>query len=172
MSQPLLPLARRNGLVVQDLPPDEILVYDKEAQTGLCLNRAAALVWRRCDGVTTVGELTRQLQGELGIDSAEAAEDAVWLAIDRLSRAHLLVEPLTPPVIEAGLSRRECVKKLAIVSALSIPVLASLKAPTVSAACTPQGGACTQDNQCCTGLICCGRNGRGNKDKCVPDALC
>ena len=53
-----LPRMREQGLVVDDLP-DEVLVYDLDRHQAHCLNRTAALVWRHCDGQTTVKEIAR-----------------------------------------------------------------------------------------------------------------
>jgi hypothetical protein len=44
-----MPLVRTVDLVIQELG-QEILVYDLTCNKAHCLNRAAALVWRRCDG--------------------------------------------------------------------------------------------------------------------------
>src|SRR5437879_10417193 len=105
-----VPRARNEGLVVQELP-DELLVYDLERHRSHCLNRTAALVWRHCDGKTTVTEIANLLQREL---SVPADEEAVWLALDRLDRAHLLRERLTLPASAARTSRRALVRKLAM----------------------------------------------------------
>ena len=48
-----LPLARRERLLVEELP-DEVLVYDLDREKAHCLNRTAALIWNHCDGRTTV----------------------------------------------------------------------------------------------------------------------
>src|SRR4051812_27187471 len=85
---PPAPKARADGLVVQELM-DEILVYDLVRHRSHCLNRTAALVWRHCDGSSSVPEMARRLHQELG---APVGEEAVWLALNRLSRAHLLHE--------------------------------------------------------------------------------
>jgi len=58
------PKARTEGIVVRELP-EEVLVYDLERHAAVCLNRTAALVWKRCDGRASVGELSRSLAAEL-----------------------------------------------------------------------------------------------------------
>ena len=65
-----LPAARQAGLVVRELP-GETLVYDLENNKAHCLNGTAALVWRRCDGQTTVAELAQTLHEELGLPADE-----------------------------------------------------------------------------------------------------
>jgi hypothetical protein len=52
----LIPCARTEGLVVQTLA-DEVLVYDLERHKAHCLNHAAALIWKHCDGRTSVAEM-------------------------------------------------------------------------------------------------------------------
>ena len=66
-----LPLARSEGLLVEELG-DETLVYDRESHEAHCLNRSAALVWRHCDGTTTVADMVSLLQQELDIPADES----------------------------------------------------------------------------------------------------
>ena len=66
---------------------DETLLYDHQRHKGHCLNATAALVWRHCDGNTSVEELTRIVAQEMGI--AQAAQ-VVGLALEQLGRRHLL----------------------------------------------------------------------------------
>ena len=57
----LLPRARQEELVVEELP-DETLVYDLKRHKAHCLNRAAALVWQHCDGRTTSSDMAEILE--------------------------------------------------------------------------------------------------------------
>ena len=59
-----LPRARIDGLVIKELP-NETLVYDLERDEAHCLNQAAALVWKHCDGKTTIVKMTSLLQAQL-----------------------------------------------------------------------------------------------------------
>src|SRR5574341_33574 len=122
----MLPAAREDRLVVQEVS-DEVLVYDLDRHKAHCLNRTAALVWRHCDGRTTVAEMAALLRNELGCPVEEAV---VWSALDRLGRAHLLRGRLTPPAGVARLSRREMMRKLALAGGLSVllPAVASIDA--------------------------------------------
>ena len=81
-----LPHARDEELAVQELA-DEVLVYDLKRHKAHCLNPAVARIWKRCDGKTTVAELARHL-GEA--EESAIAEEAVWVALEQLSKAHLL----------------------------------------------------------------------------------
>ena len=93
----LMPLARQDELVVEELQ-DETLVYDLKRHKARCLNRTAALVWQHCDGQTTVTELAALLEEQLATPTDETV---VWMALDRLGRAHLLSEPVTLPADRA-----------------------------------------------------------------------
>jgi len=129
----MLPRAREEGLVVRELP-DEVLVYDLDRHKAHCLNRSAALVWRHCDGQTTVAEMAALLQREL---KSPADETVVWLALDRLGRAHLLREPAVPPGSAARYSRREVMRKMGMGAAVLVPMVTSIvaQAATSTASC-------------------------------------
>jgi hypothetical protein len=123
----LMPRARQDELVVEELQ-DETLVYDLKSHKARCLNRTAALVWRRCDGRTSVADVAALLQKELEIPADEAV---VWMALDRLGRAHLLSEPVALPADKTQYSRREMLRTLRRVAGISLllPVIDSIVAP-------------------------------------------
>ena len=127
----LMPRARQDELVVEELP-DETLVYDLNRHKARCLNRTAALVWRRCDGQTSVAEVAALLEEQLATPTDEAV---VWMALDRLGTAHLLSEPVTLPADRAQYSRREVLRTLRRAAGISLlPVVASILAPRAAAA--------------------------------------
>ena len=64
MNNPNNPMARQNGIVVQEMP-DEVLVYDLDSNKAHCLNQSAALVWKSCDGTNTVGDIVKQFDGKV-----------------------------------------------------------------------------------------------------------
>ncbi|HEX7174439.1 MAG TPA: PqqD family protein [Pyrinomonadaceae bacterium] len=142
------PQARTEGLIVREAE-GEVLVYDPERHRAICLNQTAALVWRGCDGRTTVAGLARLLHDEL---DAPLAESAVWLALDRLGREHLLRERVRRPPGRAAISRRDLVRRIGVAAAL--PLITSILAPTAKAAasCLQSGMACTSPVECCSQL--------------------
>ena len=147
------PLARKEGLVVQELP-EEVLVYDLERDRAHCLNESAAFVWQHCDGRTTAGKIARSLGKKV---NAPVDEKVVWFAIDQLRRNHLMAGAAVPPQLIAGLNRREMVRTLGLAAAVAVPVVASIVAPTPAQAttCVGQGGSCVGNpNACCVGLTC------------------
>jgi hypothetical protein len=146
----LSPIARKDELVIEELP-EEILVYDTKRHKAHCLNQTAALVWKNCDGQTSIPDITRILQKE----SKVPVDDAVaTLALEQLGKAHLLQEPLTPPAGREGLSRREAVRRIGFAAAISLPLVTSIVAPTPTqaATCLGTGAGCTTGAECCSGI--------------------
>jgi len=143
-----LPVARKEEIVVHELP-DETLVYDLKRHRALCLNRTAALVWKRCDGQTTVAEVTALLEREL---RTPVEPKVVWFALQRLERARLLRGRANLPPETSRLARRDLLR-LGLVAALAVPIIVSVLAPTAAqaASCKAGGAACTVDRECCSG---------------------
>jgi hypothetical protein len=146
------PLARDQGLIIHELP-DETLIYDLTRHRAHRLNHTAALIWRQCDGQSTVADMTSRLQKEL---NSSLREEMVWMALDRLGKAQLLREQVTPPADSAHYSRREMMRKLGMAGGLTLllPVVMSIGAPTAAHVdtaccgqlCGPDGGSA-----CCSG---------------------
>ena len=123
------PHARKESLLVEELS-DETLVYDEERHKAHCLNQTAAFVWHHCDGQTSVGELARLLEDELGI---RANEEVVWLALDRLERVQLLQRRAQHGTETPRYSRRQLVTRLGQIG-IAIPMVVSIVAPLAAAA--------------------------------------
>jgi hypothetical protein len=144
----MTPHARHDKLLVQELG-DELVVYDQERHRAHRLNRAAALVWRHCDGRTTVAELTALLRAELNVS---ADEEVVWFALDCLRKAGLLRERLPrPPAAASGISRRQVVRRLGRTAAVAllVPAVTTVVA-LMPAHGKPRGdGICT----CLSGIV-------------------
>jgi hypothetical protein len=142
----VLPLARTTQLVIQELP-DELLVYDLDRHKAHCLNQSSAAVWKRCDGKTTVAQMTRLLEREL---NAPAGDDVVWLALRQLRRFHLLVEGNEAPAV-MKVSRRDLVRKY-LPATLALPLIISIASPAAAQAASKCAGPC----ESCEVLPCCG----------------
>ncbi len=150
------PHARKEGLLVEELS-DETLVYDLERHKAHCLNQTAAFVWHHCDGQTSVGELARLLEDELGIP---ANEDVVWLALDRLERVHLLRERGEHRTETPRYSRRQLVTRLGQIG-IALPMIVSIVSPLAAAAVSCVTVAqCTATSPPCSGLPICGFPGK------------
>lgn len=139
------PEARRDGLIVVDLD-DEILLYDRSRHRAHRLNHMAALVWRLCDGQTSIAGLTTRLTEQTG---APVGEDLVRLALDRLSRGRLLKQSLMLSPGETGVDRRAFVRQVAVAAGLAalMPVVESIIAPTLAYAASC-GMTCLNNADC------------------------
>ena len=132
---------------------DELLVYDQQRNVGHCLNAMAAAAWKLCDGKKDASELAKILTQQF---SAPVDEPVVLLALEELSKAHLLFE-VEKPVRRS--SRREAIRAIGIAGAIALPLVTSLVAPTPAraASCLANGRPCVNNVQCCSGK--CGSGG-------------
>lgn len=166
MKNPQFPAARKSGLVVQEVP-DEVLVFDLESNKAHCLNKTAAMVWKSCDGNTSVPEIAKFIANKTG---KSANDDLVWLAIDQLAQNNLLETQVSAPM--NGQTRREVIKKIGLASMIAIPVVASLVAPqnalaNVSCVCGMSFDCGLPGFESCPSTICCAPAGT-----CAPDPMC
>ena len=150
-----LPVARKNDIVVQELP-GETLVYDLRQHKAHCLNQTAALVWSHCDGETDAATIATLLGTELhrAID-----EDVVWLALKQLQKVGLLEREAVAVGAKSNVSRREVMRRLGAATALALPLVTSVVAPTAA-----QTSSVPPACQCCT-------TGIGNNAGCPPVCL-
>lgn len=123
MNNPQFPIARKTGIVIQEVP-DEVLVYDLDTNKAHCLNQTAALIWKSCDGSKSVSDIAKHVESLAG---GRISDDFVWLAIDQLNENNLLEKEVQANF--NGLSRRDVIKKIGLTSMIAIPVIASLVAP-------------------------------------------
>ena len=158
MKNPLNPIARSNGLVVQEMP-DEVLVYDMDSNKAHCLNETAAFVWKSCDGTNSVADIVREFETNVG---GRVSEDFVWLAIDQL-RENGLMSAGTESRF-AGQSRREVLKKIGLASMVALPVIASLV--------TPQSALASGSCGCINPPACLTQPGCPNTANCNPAGIC
>ncbi|HWO01129.1 MAG TPA: PqqD family peptide modification chaperone [Blastocatellia bacterium] len=145
-----VPRAIKEGLVVQEMP-NELLVYDLVRNKAHCLNQTAALVWKRCDGKTSVKQMVRLLEKDTECPIDEAV---VWLAFDQLAKANLLQGQAGKWSGAPGISRREVMRRIGLAAAVSLPIVTSIVAPKAVAAinCRTSGQPCTTSAQCCSGV--------------------
>jgi hypothetical protein len=175
----LAPRARQSGLIVRDLE-DEVLVYDLERNQAHCLNRTAGLVFRYCDGITTIGELVELLRTHIG---PEADEQTVWHALLRLGKDELLQEQVSW-VAKPGMTRRELMQRAGIAVAAATVTSIVVPSATHAASITHICSSSTERFPCCpTGTECgpdqnyvcvqCGGTSPDGKSACCQNAgLC
>ena len=146
-----LPRARGENIVSRRVQ-DELIIYDKARGVATCLNSFAADVWDRCDGRSSPAAIAQALSQSR---PEPVDERAVWLAVNRLSRAKLLEEPIKiPPAVPGGANRRELLRQLGLGAAAAVPVVLSVNAPTAAqaASCLPVGAVVQNSSQCCSGM--------------------
>lgn len=139
-SDRLVPTARSHGLIVERLG-EETLVYDTDTDRAHSLGPLASSVLDHCDGQSTIAAVA----GRLGLPQAHVLD-----ALAELEGCGLLVRD--------GLSRRDAVRKVAVVGAAAAagaPLIKSIVAPAPAQAGSPvciatgQSG-CLIDPDCCS----------------------
>lgn len=157
------PTARKNGLVIQEMP-EEVLVYDLNTNKAHCLNETAAFVWKECDGKNSVSDIIKNFENQSG---NKLNEDLVWLAIDQLSEKDLLENGFETKF--AGQNRREVLKKVGLAAVVALPLVSSLTAPTsvlAAASCACPSGS----PGACAPLTACPNSGNCNPSfQCAPN---
>lgn len=126
------PMARKEGLLVEELP-DEVLVYDLDRKKAHCLNNTAALIWQHCDGNRSVSEIALAVSRLL---NAPIDDEVVWYGLNHLGKTRLLEEQVPRPSETPNQTRRDLIRKIGL--AVSIPLVISVLAPPASA-----GVSCT-----------------------------
>jgi hypothetical protein len=146
----MIPHARRDNLLIQEVG-GELVIYDRKEHHIHSLNPTTAMVWRHCDGRTSVTEMAGLLARETGLS---ADENLVWLALKQLHEADLLSDPV-PDTDWAMMSRREVVRGLERIGAISLllPTIASTTAPTMAMAQSATFQACREGFFACRDLV-------------------
>lgn len=158
------PLARKEGLVVKELP-EEMLVYDLERHKAHCLNPTAAMVWTACDGARGIPELARHVSAKVG---SPIDEEFVLLALDQLGKARLM-ESAGGRRQPSGISRRDLLRKGVIAAAVALPLVTSIVAPTAYAANSCNALLCSSTTNTCDPAPGCHCNGGPGLGTCVAD---
>ena len=121
-----LPVAKNENIVTKTLA-DETLVYDLETNQAYCLNETCAAVWLACDGTKTVADISSTLTVKL---KSPVNEELVYLALSVLDKENLMVKGAELTQSLSGMSRREMVRRVGATTAVAIPFVSSLVAPT------------------------------------------
>ena len=108
----------------------ETLVYDESRHQAFCLNQSSSVIWRLANGERTLAEIRAAASLEL---ETLVSEEFVLFALDELRRDGL-VEPLMTAKDRPTISRRILLQRLGAGSALLLPAVASIIAPTAAQA--------------------------------------
>jgi hypothetical protein len=152
-AEAIMPAARSEGLVIEHLA-GETLIYDLERDQLHQLNATAAAVFELCDGRTPLAALADRAAQRL---ERPVTSEAVRAALEQLAERELLDRP---PELGTGVSRREVVRRAALVggAAAAAPLITSIVAPTPARAQSPEcpgpGSGCSNADDCCDGLQC------------------
>jgi hypothetical protein len=142
------PKKLKSGLIIRRLD-GETLVYNKATLRASCLGRLAANVWDRCDGRTSVSEITKAIPA----GHVEAIdEQTIWRTIQSLEESGLL-EQAVEPLVDSD--RRRALKALSIGAAAAS--ITTIVVPSVAdaASCAPSGAPCNLANPgACCSLTC------------------
>ncbi len=157
VNAPLLPRARTDQLLVMDID-GETLVYDLAGHRAHCLNGVAGIIWRLCDGRTSVDRI---IPGVASATGTCPDEDLVWYALRRLNGARLL-EGFRAVAPAHVVTRRDLFRRMTAAGfgLMLLPTVATIVAPTTlqaQASCLPSGAPCSRS----TGPRCCVGNCRG-----------
>ena len=153
------PKARKDNVIAREFG-SEVLIYDSSRDKALCLNRTAALVWKYCDGRTSIKQITDRLGKEINSESnMRIDERLVWYAISQLRREHLLEDQVEIPAgvlasMKGHLNRRQVIRTLGLTSIVLLPLVSSIIAPRAAqaATCLPSGANCNSGLQCCSSI--------------------
>lgn len=152
------PLSRKVDIVIQELEK-EVLIYDLKKNKAYCLNQTSAMVWQECDGTKTIGEITEVLNKRL---KTHVSEDIIWLALKQFKNDDLLDNKKEFLSDFDKLSRREIVRRIGFASAVALPILSSIIAPSAvnaQSACfsADNSGSNSTPGCSCVGTFdCCG----------------
>jgi hypothetical protein len=146
--------ARRDDIFAEDIL-DEVLVYDRGADTAHCLSEPAAVAWRTCDGGATLDEIANQLIARDLADAGAASAELADAAVAELIEKRLL--DASGVDASAAISRRKALRRIGGIGVAAVvgPLIVSAGIPSVAAASTacksPGSGPCTvSPNNCCT----------------------
>jgi hypothetical protein len=152
MSRATRPRARTDVLV-RELD-DDVLVFDPVSDRAVSLNRTAAAVWALCDGTRSVEQLAGEATTSLG---EPVSPELVDFALDELAASGLLAERDARASRVRGMTRREALRKIALTSAVAVPVVASIAAPAAAQtqSCLPNGTlrTCTNTAPGCVQIV-------------------
>lgn len=120
--------ARKDNLLVQNLD-EEVVVYDQDTDQVHRLNGAAAVVWRSCDGKTTVADMAATLASETELPEDETI---IHHALKQFDKAGLLLEGVPALHDIERISRRRLIAKLSVGAGIAVllPLVSSMVAPS------------------------------------------
>jgi hypothetical protein len=128
-----LPALRNENIVVQELDA-EILLFDLKNNQAYSLNETSAKVYRACGNEITIEELKRR---------THFTDELIHLTLEKMQKANLLIENINYADTFNSVNRREIIKRIALSSTVTLPVISSIVIPTAAnAASNPVNASC------------------------------
>jgi hypothetical protein len=136
----------REGLLRHPLG-DQVLVYDRTRDRIHLLDRVTASVVDSLERGDTAAGIATQLEQRM---NSNGGEDLLALALDELEKAELTENNVPTPVRIADVTRREILRRFAMVgAAVLVPTIITLTPNTASGqASVGCGSACTSTASC------------------------
>ncbi len=119
----------RQDLIVKELE-NELLIYDEKSKKALCLNASSALIWKMCDGVTAVAEISERTARSLGMPLDDTF---VSFALERFRADDLLEPGFHAPAETAAITRAQVMRRIGragVAAAVAVPLVTAIMAPT------------------------------------------
>jgi hypothetical protein len=129
MHNPHAPRSIQRDILVQ-VVGEETVLYDEVRKEAFCLNETSSVVWQLADGQKTVAQIGELLSVRFQI---EISQSLVLFALQELRKRGLLEQPLLIETTHV-VSRRSLLRALGPCSALLIPSIAAIVAPTAAQA--------------------------------------
>jgi Coenzyme PQQ synthesis protein D (PqqD) len=136
MKQDILPLARQNEIVVQN-SNNEVLIYDLKTNKVWCLNETSAAIWQLCNGKNDVDSIANHLKLQT---NQQIPLELVEIALEKLSDENLIENYQSQIIPTNKKSRREIIRKIGLATAIALPIVSSLIAPSSVAAASCSAG--------------------------------
>jgi hypothetical protein len=128
----------RQDLIVKELDK-ELLIYDEQSKKAYCLNDSSAVIWKMCDGKTTIAELATKVQHELNFCVDEAF---VTFALGQMHKDGLLESGFVETA-KAAVTRSQLIARLGqagLVAAAAVPLVTAIMTPTAAKAYNSRPG--------------------------------
>lgn len=126
MTKSYRPKARDKEIIIHETK-DETLVYHQGRNKAFLLNSTIAEVWRHCNGLRDIGELSTSVFPNSG---KTLDENLIKLSLDILQKEDLFEEDSNTADFFRKISRRELIRKAGLSSMVALPVLMKIVVPT------------------------------------------
>jgi hypothetical protein len=123
------PRSIRQSISVQQVGT-ETLLYDERSHRAFCLNESSSVIWGLSNGERSIAEIRVAASTQL---QAAVSEELVLFAIGELREAGL-IEPSPTNGDRSSISRRVMLQRLGVGSAILLPAIAAIVAPTAAQA--------------------------------------